>query len=149
MEGINMIKTYRGEKWGDEVYVIVGKKKRKLAPRLDLIAISPNGFSWGNMENGARQLAFALLCDALNESDARKFYGRFMHRCIASLSRDGTFELMHSEITEIVKQIRESNIIAQQAKRIVAQPPRPEKVYGQFSDRGDDVIWDAEHDRKR
>jgi hypothetical protein len=57
-----------------------------LDPRFDLRRFSPMGFEWTYEGDGPRQLAFALLCDHLEDSvRALALTEPFMHEVVARL----------------------------------------------------------------
>ena len=68
-----------------------------LDPRFDLRAFSPAGFEWTYEGDGPRQLALALLCDHLGDTDrALALTERFMREVVAML--DNAWELSSDEV---------------------------------------------------
>ncbi len=133
-------KTYRGVKWGDEVYVDRGSKRAKLSPRLDLLCASPTGFAWGIDQPGAAQLAFALLFDALdNDGQAMRFHMRYKRRVLLALDKDRGWTLTLADVLAEVEAIKEVDKLVQREQQRIAKEPPPV-----VSDRGQGVVWDAE-----
>lgn len=59
-----------------------------LAPRLDLRALSEEGFEWGYVGSGPYQLALAILAHELGEERALGNYRSFCENSIARLKQD-------------------------------------------------------------
>lgn len=83
------MKTYSATRYAANVIVHEdGKAQRDLNPRLDLMRLSPTGYGWGSDRQSARQLALALLCDALEDDQrALALYLDYTREHIAKLNR--------------------------------------------------------------
>jgi hypothetical protein len=98
------MKTYRGYRDGDGICHVVireeGKSGRRLPRRLDLARPSPTGFEWGYGGSGPRQLALALLADALGD-DARalRLSMDFKWSYVAKLWRDEPWKITDAEVS--------------------------------------------------
>ena len=74
-----------------EVYLAGGRLGP--AESLTFVARSPEGFGWGNVGEGAAQLALALLLCATEHETALEHYKAFQWEIIARLPRRADFEL--------------------------------------------------------
>lgn len=61
---------------------------RPLDPRLDLRALSEDGFEWGYVGSGPYQLALAILAEEMGERRALGNYRSFCENTIARLRQD-------------------------------------------------------------
>lgn len=78
--------TYMGTRLGEVTDVTVDGEP--LDPRLDLRALSENGFEWGYVGSGPYQLALAILAHELGERRALGNYRSFCENTIARLKQD-------------------------------------------------------------
>ena len=78
--------TYIGTRRGEVTSVTVDGAP--LAPRLDLRALSEDGFEWGYVGSGPYQLALAILAHELGEARALGNYRSFCEVSIASLKQN-------------------------------------------------------------
>lgn len=79
---------------------------QSLAPRLDLVNHSPDGFEWGYHGSGPAQLAFALALHVTqDESRARATYQRLKERVIAALPQDESWTMFGGEVLDVIEQI--------------------------------------------
>lgn len=78
--------TYMGIRQGEVTAVTVDGAP--LAPRLDIRALSENGFEWGYVGSGPYQLALAILAHELGERRALANYRSFCENTIARLKQD-------------------------------------------------------------
>lgn len=80
------VKTYRAPSNGTNVIVHEhGHVQRNLKPRRDLRHYA-NGFEWGKLSRGCKQLSLALLCDALGDDErALDLYEQYATDVIAKL----------------------------------------------------------------
>ena len=98
------MKTYEGYRQGDAVSVTVDR--RRLNPRWDLSSHGPTGFDWGTGENGAAQLALAILADHCRDDEqALNFHQRFKWLVVAELPRRH-WTLTTREIDQVLHTIR-------------------------------------------
>ncbi|HEY9164063.1 MAG TPA: DUF6166 domain-containing protein [Magnetovibrio sp.] len=78
--------TYMGTRQGEVITVTVDGVP--LAPRLDIRALSHDGFEWGYVGSGPYQLALAILAHELGEKRALGNYRSFCEVTIARLRQD-------------------------------------------------------------
>ena len=78
--------TYMGTRKGEVTTVTVDGQT--LNPRLDLRALSEDGFEWGYVGSGPYQLALAVLACELGEKRALGNYRSFCENTIARLKTD-------------------------------------------------------------
>ncbi len=78
--------TYMGIRQGEVITVTVDGEP--LAPRLDLRALSHDGYEWGYVGSGPYQLALAILAHELGEKRALGNYRSFCETTIARLKMD-------------------------------------------------------------
>lgn len=93
------MRTYRAPSNGSNVIVHEpGQIQRDLSPRLDLRHFT-NGFDWGKLNRGCKQLSLALLCDALGDDErALELYVQYAEDRIAKLPRDAGIMLTSDTI---------------------------------------------------
>lgn len=97
------MKRYEASSFGN-VFVWRDGKRTVLPPRLELRNHSPTGFGWGYSGSGPAQLALALLCDVLDDDErACRLYQQFKARAIATINRDGKFEMTSDEVMRHVE----------------------------------------------
>lgn len=89
------------------VTVFEQHQTRALNPRLDLLRLSPGGFTWGEYGsgNGDRQLALAILADAYDDEKALCLYEQFAERAIYTKSREAPFAMTLDQVLEHVEAI--------------------------------------------
>ncbi len=81
------MKRYVGERTIDGIRVLVDGAP--LDPRVDLKALSPEGFEWTYEGDGPAQLALALLADHLeDDAKALALYDTFMRAVVAHFDND-------------------------------------------------------------
>jgi len=91
------MKIYEGGRSLDGAVVTVNGAP--LDPRFDVRRFSPMGFEWTYEGEGPRQLALALLCDHLGDTQrALALTERFMRTVVAEL--DNAWRLTSEEIDE-------------------------------------------------
>lgn len=78
--------TYMGIRMGEVTDVTVDGEP--LNPRLDLRALSEEGFEWGYVGSGPYQLALAILAHELGDQRALGNYRSFCENTIARLKQD-------------------------------------------------------------
>lgn len=78
--------TYMGTRRGEVILVTVDDQP--LDPRLDLRALSENGFEWGYVGSGPYQLALAILAHEIGDRRALGNYRSFCENSIARLKTD-------------------------------------------------------------
>ena len=94
------MKRYEGRRTEQGVAVTVDGQP--LNPRLDLWNHSPTGFEWGDVGNGAAQLALALLADCLGDDDeAMAWEQDFKAAVVAGLPKAG-WTLTEQEIRDTI-----------------------------------------------
>ena len=97
-------KVYRGIPLvACETYVYVRPSNsdicNDLAPRLDLVNHSPDGFGWGYAGSGPAQLSLALLADALEDDErALKLYQPFKGAYVAGLPPEKVWLISASSV---------------------------------------------------
>lgn len=100
------MKTYIGERDDQgtlSVYVKEPGKRRKLNPQFKIRNHSPTGFECGYAGSGPAQLALAICVDALKDSDqAQKVYQEFKSKVVATLPRDGGWELTETQVLDAI-----------------------------------------------
>lgn len=126
--------TYVGVAHGDQVYVDygdAGPERHKLDPRLDVLAISPTGYSWGSkIAQGPAQLALALLLHALgNETRALLLYQRFKWRVFVEMAPGESWALRRANVLALCDEMEE---LEREAKK--HRPHTPEVA--PINDRG-------------
>lgn len=101
------MKKYYAQSFGVAFVYTQGLHAANLDPRLDLLNLSPGGFAWGKYGStgGDRQLAFAILCDALDDEKALCLYDRFAAAAIYTKNRDAPFEMTLDQVIEHVEAI--------------------------------------------
>lgn len=101
------MKTYYAESFGVAFVYTPVKHAAYLNPRLELLNLSPGGFSWGKYgrASGDHQLALAILCDAYDYEKALRFYERFAKRAIYTRNREAPFEMKLDQVLEHVEAI--------------------------------------------
>lgn len=81
------MKVYRGDRTLDGLKVSVDHED--LDPRLDVKAISENGFEWGYEGPEPCQLALAILCDHYGDTDiAARHADPFMKGVVANFNNE-------------------------------------------------------------
>lgn len=78
--------TYKGIRTGEVISVTVDDVP--LQPRLDLRALSANGYEWGYVGSGPYQLALDILAHELGDRRALGNYRSFCENTIARLKLD-------------------------------------------------------------
>ncbi|MCW8915952.1 MAG: DUF6166 domain-containing protein [Magnetovibrio sp.] len=78
--------TYKGMRHGDVIEVTVDGVP--LQPRLDIRALSSDGYEWGYVGSGPYQLALDILAHQLDERHALGHYRSFCENTIARLKND-------------------------------------------------------------
>ena len=97
------MKTYVGDRTIDGVKVTVDGKP--LDPRLDLAALSRNGFEWSYEGPEPQQLAFAILMDHTgNAALAQALATPFMRAVVANF--DNEWELTSADVDAAVAALR-------------------------------------------
>ncbi len=79
---------------------------RPLNPRNDVWNHSPDGFEWGYGGSGPAQLALAILCDALCDSDVAIQYHQAFKFEVISAIKGNDFELTHVEVLDTFLRIK-------------------------------------------
>jgi hypothetical protein len=97
------MKVYRGRRTPDDKDTIVEVDDdgavRPLAPRPDLDGIrTATGFGWGYTGTAPKQLALALLADALSDEVARDWHLRFMVEIVAAFPQNAPWVLTDKEV---------------------------------------------------
>jgi|SRR5215831_4057297 len=131
------MKTYVGEHWGDAVYIVEGRSRKKLDPRLDVMCKS-TGFCWGMPHaDGSAQLAFAILVDHTKDvGTAIRYYQRLKYRTVATYLKDAPFELRSEEVEKhLVDMRRIEDETRQDRAAVLRDRPVP------MIDVGPDVKW--------
>lgn len=105
--------TYRGDpnKDGFSGVTVDGKK---LDPRRKVRDHSTTGFSWGYEGSGPAQLALAILCDFLgNTEEAQSVYQEFKSEIVAGLPQGQPWVLTGQQIvgTQCVKDFLAKNVM--------------------------------------
>jgi|SRR5919106_6909082 hypothetical protein len=95
------MRIYRGDRTIDGVIVTVDGKP--LDQRLDLKALSLNGFEWSYEGVEPAQLALALLADSLGDREALAHYDVFMREIVANF--DNEWEMTEGDIEEALANI--------------------------------------------
>lgn len=82
------------------VYVGVHQAFFALKPRLSQVLInhSPDGFAWGYGGSGPSQLALAILLELYGKDEALLRYQDFKWDFIATLPKDGDWEIKGTDI---------------------------------------------------
>src|SRR3954468_23099873 len=97
------MKTYIGDRTIDGVQVSVDGKP--LEPRLDLAALSRNGFEWSYEGPEPQQLAFAMLMDHTgNATLAQSLSEPFMREVVANF--DNEWEMTAADIDAAIAALR-------------------------------------------
>lgn len=121
--------TYIGVRHGSEVFVDPGDRSKRfqLDPRLDVLSLSPTGFSWGiKLGNGPAQLALAVLCHALpNVEMAMRYYQRFKHRAFIDRDPNGPWVMTHADVMKIIADIDAAAAAMQQPVSAAVREPGP------------------------
>jgi hypothetical protein len=78
----------------------------QLAPSLELVNHSPDGFNWGYSGSGPAQLALALLLDVLEDGDkAVRLHQLFKERVVANWRQLEDWMITENEIRRIVEEL--------------------------------------------
>ncbi len=100
------MKTYRGRIIGPQKKRIVTVDGQPLAPRLDLVNLSPRGFAWGDAGPGSAQLALAILADHLaDDEEALEHYQAFHHATVAALTGGDPWLMTAVEIIRALEEL--------------------------------------------
>lgn len=96
----------------------------ELSLRYDLFAESKNGFDWGNISPGSKQLAFSILCQLSNKELAQENASKFAQDVVKSLnSRDWVLEAytvlswIKANAQEDVEEKKPENILILQSEK--------------------------------
>lgn len=123
-------KTYEGRPGG-----VTTNTGHHLDPRVDLKDYLA-GFNWGQNDGGAKQLAFAILCDHLNDTDfAEAYHEQFAADVIAELNGDKPFHLTSRQIERWYRQQDGINVIGPLAASKISKATgqHPVKVLGIYN----------------
>lgn len=100
-------RTYRGSTTAEGVKVVVddGHSAQPLKPRPSCVV----PFTWGNRgaSAGARELALAILTDAVGEQEALALHTRFNHRIVAAWTEGTSWSITLPEIHAVLADIRQ------------------------------------------
>jgi hypothetical protein len=98
------MKTYSGARTFDGVVVTVDG--RPLDAHRDLLAYSLNNFEWGYEGDETRQLALAILADAVGEDAALEQCEAFMRAIVANF--DNEWEMTDEQVRAALRELASS-----------------------------------------
>ena len=95
------MKTYTGARTFDAVVVMVDG--HPLDPRRDLHTFSLNNFEWGYEGDEVRQLALAIIADAVGDDAARAQCEPFMRAIVANF--DNEWEMTDEDVRVALQEL--------------------------------------------
>lgn len=104
------MKTFEARTFG-VAFVVAGGVSAPLDPRLDLVSLSPGGFTWGKYgyAGGDRQLALAILAAVYDDEKALCLFEQFAERAIYTKAKDGPFKMTLDQVMAHVEAIEKVN----------------------------------------
>ena len=98
------MKVYKGDRTIDGIMVTVDDEP--LDERVDIKALSDDGFEWSFEGPASAQLALAILADHLgDDQEALRLHDRFMREIVANFANEWT--LTSADLDEAVAALRE------------------------------------------